>query len=126
MDTVLMTASLLIVFIAVAHSWLGEKYIIIRLLRRTDLPKLFGTDQFTRQTIRFAWHLTTIAWAGLAGVLLALSGISVSLKVSALILYSIGITFLISAVLALFLTHGRHLSWIIFIIVSILIFIRAV
>ena len=48
------------------HSVLGEKYILIRLFRREDLPKLFGTDDFTKRTLRFAWHLTTVAYWGLA------------------------------------------------------------
>ncbi len=41
--------------LAFALSILGEKYILIRLLRR-DLPNLFSGDSFTKQTLRFAWR----------------------------------------------------------------------
>ena len=53
-------AALLAVLLAVAHSSLGERFILIRLLRRQDLPRLFGSDRFTRGTLRFAWHLTSV------------------------------------------------------------------
>lgn len=52
--------------VGAAHSYLGERYILIRLFRRPDLPHLFGSDLFTRRTLRFAWHLTTLAWWGFA------------------------------------------------------------
>ena len=56
-------ALVLAVLLAAAHSYLGERYILIRLFRREDLPKLFGGGtEFTTRTLRFAWHLTSVAW----------------------------------------------------------------
>src|SRR5258708_4429486 len=52
--------------VGVAHSVLGERYILVRLFRRPDLPKLFGGTEFTTRTLRLAWHATTIAWWGAA------------------------------------------------------------
>lgn len=69
----LASAAILCVLIGVAHSYLGERYILIRLFRKTPLPHLFGNDFFTKQTLRFAWHITTIAWWGFAFLLLAAS-----------------------------------------------------
>jgi hypothetical protein len=45
----------LIVAVAIAHSYLGERYILIRVFRHADLPKLFGNAEFTCRTLRFAW-----------------------------------------------------------------------
>ncbi|MGH1352935.1 MAG: hypothetical protein ACRBBN_19335, partial [Methyloligellaceae bacterium] len=64
--------------IGIAHSYLGEKYILIRLFRKNDLPKLFGGSEFTKNTLRFAWHLTTVAWFGFAFILIHLSRGSLS------------------------------------------------
>ncbi len=114
MNPLLVLAALLTVALGLAHSWLGEKYIIVRLFRRLDLPKLFGSDKFTRQTIRFAWHLTTVAWCGLAAVLMVLSRSVVGLNIDRGLLLAIAFTFLASAALALVFTRGRHLSWIVF------------
>lgn len=114
MNLPLVLAAVLAIAIGVVHSALGERYIIRRLLRRSDLPVFFGDDSFTRQTIRFAWHLTTVAWFGLAAVLLVLSGAMVGVRVSDGVVFAVAITFLISALTALIFSRGRHLSWVVF------------
>jgi len=114
MNPMLIGAAALTIAVGIAHSWLGERYIVARVLRRTDLPELFGDDSFTRQTIRFAWHLTTVAWFGLASVLVVLSGAVVGMRVGDGVIFAIAQTFVMSAVLALILTRGRHLSWVVF------------
>jgi hypothetical protein len=118
MNLLLLTAAVVTVGIGIAHSWLGERYIIRRLLRRTDLPALFGDDSFTRQTLRFAWHLTTVAWFGLASVLVMLSGLMVAIPVGDGVIFAIAQTFVVSAILALIVTRGRHLSWLVFSIIA--------
>ncbi|GAA3930276.1 hypothetical protein [Luteimonas lutimaris] len=69
METLLYLAAVLAVALGAAHSVLGERYILIRLFRRNDLPKLFGSSEFTIRTLRFAWHVTTVAWFGFAALL---------------------------------------------------------
>jgi hypothetical protein len=67
MPSLYFLAAGLCIAIGLAHSVLGERYILIRFFRRTDLPKLFRGAELTIRTLRFAWHLTTIAWQGAAG-----------------------------------------------------------
>jgi hypothetical protein len=62
----LVAAAVLMFLLGLAHSVLGERYLLIRLFRRPDLPTLFGGTAFTTQTLRFAWHLTTVIAWGLA------------------------------------------------------------
>ena len=118
MNILLISAAVLTIAIGIAHSWLGERFILRRLLRRSDLPTLFGDDSFTRQTLRFAWHLTTAAWFGLAAILLVLSGVLTAVRVSDGLIFAVAQTFIVSAILALILTRGRHLSWIVFAAIS--------
>lgn len=101
MEPALAIAALLAVGISVAHSYLGERYILIRLFRRADLPKLFGSDWFTKMTLRFAWHLTSVAWIGLAATLFVEPRVAVS------------VTFAVSCVTALVASRGRHYAWIV-------------
>ena len=108
MAILLYVAALLAIGLGVAHSVLGERYILMRLFRRSDLPHLFGSSQFTVQTLRFAWHLTTIAWFGL-GALLLHAGRG-DLTVPGM-LRVIGITFMVSGLLPLLFTRGKHLAW---------------
>ncbi len=110
----LIVAAALLVALGLFHSVLGERYIIRRLLRRDDLPKLFGGTSFTAGTIRFAWHITTLFAFGLAAVLvLAELGAGVAAMVLA-----VGVTSLACAVLPIVFTRGRHLSWLVFLAVG--------
>jgi len=110
--------------IGLIHSGLGERYILARLLRRDDLPRLFGDDWFTKRTLRFAWHLTTIAWWGLGFVLLVYATSDVE-TARPLVLKTIAVTFIISAVISAGFTRGRHLSWIVFLAIALLSWLAA-
>ena len=114
----LITAAFLAVLIGLSHSVLGERYILIRLFRRGDLPVLFGSDWFTRRTLRFAWHLTTAAWWGMAGLLLAVSDGGPDLRGT--VLAAIALIFLVSALLAAGFTRFRHFAWPIFLAISLM------
>src|SRR4249920_816458 len=70
-------AAFLTFAVGLAHSVLGERYILIRLFRRTDIPHLSGGPEFTIRILRFAWHLTTVAWWGFAAILVLLAQQSV-------------------------------------------------
>jgi hypothetical protein len=61
---VLNIAAVLMFVTGIAHSYLGERYILIRLFKRDGLPKILGSAAFTSGTLRFVWHLTTVAWRG--------------------------------------------------------------
>lgn len=112
MNASLLVAALLVLLVSGAHSYLGERYILMRLFRRADLPKLFGSDEFTRRTLRFAWHITSLAWLGLGTLILL---IKPSLAASSSVLPAvIAATFGTTGLVALVASRGRHLSWIIF------------
>ena len=120
MNPALATAAILTVLLAAAHSYLGERYILMRLFRRSDLPKLFGGTRFTQDTLRFAWHVTSVAFVGFAALLVALAlpgGVS-----PRVLGWVIGTTFAVSGLVALIGSRGRHLSWIVFFSVAALTF----
>lgn len=110
-------AGALTISIGLAHSYLGERYLIGRLLKRPDLPRLFGNDVFTRQTLRFAWHLTTLAWLGSAAIFFAIGSRPLDLTgvVTARLL---ALHFMLSALLALIATRAKHLSWVVFLAIA--------
>ena len=116
MNGALLAAAVLALLLAGAHSYLGERYILIRLFRKGALPQLFGGTEFTRSTLRFAWHLTSVAWVGFAGILLAL-GASEGVRPADVI----AVTFGASGVLALAGSKGRHLSWVVFLCIAALV-----
>ena len=111
MNASLMAAAGLALLLGAAHSYLGERYILIRLFRRTDLPRLFGSDEFTKRTLRLAWHITTAFALGFAALLAVLASGRESPHVEARI---IAAACALSGVVALIGSRGRHLSWIVF------------
>lgn len=119
MKTGLLLAAALTVLTAAAHSFLGERYILIRLFRREDLPRLFGHDGFTRRTLRFAWHVTSVAWLGFAGLLVVLAQEDAPDR--AMLLQIVAATFLGTAVIAAIGSRGKHVSWIVFTAMALLI-----
>jgi len=68
----LVIGSLLMVTLAILHSYIGETRLLQKLLVRPDLPLLQGGMDYTRSIIRWAWHLTSIAWLGFGAIFLAL------------------------------------------------------
>lgn len=106
----------LAVAVGIAHSYLGERYILIRLFRRPDLPKLFGGTEFTTRTLRFVWHITTFAWWGFAAILILLAHPPLSAHAVSLV---IGVTFLATSATTLTISRGRHLAWPVFLAIGI-------
>ena len=111
----LYVAALLVFLLGVAHSVLGERYILVRLFRRDDLPKVFGSAWFTVRTLRFAWHITTLTWFGIAAILWQLARGTLTPVATA---QTIGITCIACGILPIVFTRGRHLSWVVFFAVA--------
>ena len=118
MNTLPLIGATLILLLGAVHSYLGERYILIRLFRRTDLPHLFGSDVLTKRTLRFAWHLTTVAWLGLGVFFIMIADPALVLsrtEVGAVL----ATTAAVSAVVALIGSRGRHLAWLVFAVVAV-------
>lgn len=115
----ILVASIILALIGVVHSYLGEKYILMRLFRRDNIPRLFGDDFFTKGTLRFCWHIMSVASFGFSAILFHKP------SHDEFTLYVVGSVFLASALLSSFFTRGRHLSWVAFLVVSLICFAEA-
>ena len=105
----LYAAAFLIFATGLAHSVLGERYILVRLFKGQDLPKLFGDTSFTVGTLRFVGHLTTVAWWGFAYMLVLAKQDQLSGHSGLQVVCAVAV---ISGFFPLFFTRGKHLSWI--------------
>lgn len=117
MSTLYFVATALCFGVGLAHSVLGERYILTRLFRRPDLPKLFGGTEFTVRTLRFAWHLTTVAWWGAAAIFFEMAQGPLSSPTVSSILAGV---FLTSAAVTLVASRGRHLAWPVFLAIGVI------
>ena len=116
MNSFYLTAAIIAFFMGGAHSLMGERYFLKRLFKR-ELPYDVGSEVFINRTTRIAWHLTTVAWCGLALLLVVLSSNDTA-PLAASIGNLIALTFLISAALSAAGSKGRHLSWIVFLLIA--------
>lgn len=112
MGALLTVVAAILALTGIAHSYLGERYILVRLFRRGDLPRLFGSEWFTQRTLRFAWHLTSVAWLGFAGIVLVVARAPASSD--SLVLQVVAATFAVHAVVTAVASRGRHLAWLAF------------
>ncbi len=69
------------------------------------------------RTLRFAWHITSIAGLGFAAILISLASPPVSAQTIGSI---VGCTFLLHFAIALGASRGRHLSWIVFLAIGVI------
>lgn len=91
------TAAGILVLIAAGHSFLGEKLLLPSLLAGesgTKMPRAVA-----RRVIRLAWHLTSLAWVGLAAALVGAPIVWVFAAVC------------FSAFLIIFTFTPGHLAW---------------
>ena len=105
----LLAAAVLTIGLGAVHSWLGEQRLIGPLLS----PKnQFGilAGGFARKILRFAWHLTTLAWWGMAAILMALarSPLGEQGRMAVLI---IAATVALTGIVIFVASRGRHLAW---------------
>jgi hypothetical protein len=113
----LMIAAALLLITAMAHSYLGERYLLKKLFKHGNLPPMLGSRQFTQGVLRFAWHLTSVAWLGLAAVLLLLAQGAATPEALGWVL---GTTFGIHGLVSLLASRGKHLSWVFFLAIGVL------
>lgn len=116
--TMLNTAGGLAVLIGITHSYLGETRILRPMYAQYKLPVLRGSDRATKNVLRFAWHLTSVAWAGLGGVMFAIA--SPAPNPIACALRVIAVTFAIHALVTAGMSRGRHYAWIVFTAIAVL------
>lgn len=99
-----LAASVVLVMIAVAHSVLGESTLLRPLFAgqwKVGVPR-----RAAERIFRFAWHLTSVAWVGLAATLLGVTAVD-----------AIALVALISGLL-IFFTLRAHLAWPMFFFVA--------
>ncbi len=108
--------ALLFIVLGVAHSYLGERYVLAPIFRLPDLPKLLGSTAYMQRILRLAWHVTSLAWWGLASIVFMLAHPPLNARAVSI---AVGITALASCGMVLVLTRGRHVAaWVMFLIIG--------
>lgn len=113
----LMSAFILSIM-AVVHSIQGEKLIFRRLHNLDGLPAVRGSAANTKTTLRFTWHVLSVLGIGSAAILYYYAQFAALTSVQIVVVKIFAVTFFASFIVALIGSHGRHASWVGFLIVS--------
>jgi hypothetical protein len=73
-------------------------------------------SKFVSRTLRFAWHITSIAWCGFGAILVLMARGEASGRRVGMV---VGVTFALTAVVVIS-SRGRHLAWIVFGLIAVL------
>lgn len=113
MNPWLLTAALLYLLVAAAHSWLGECKVLRPLLRerwQIGLPR-----GFTEVLLRLAWHVTSFAWIAAAAIL---GGAACGGAVPAFVVDALGVLALVTGGVMLVGLRGAHPAWAVFSVIG--------
>ena len=117
MSAYLLVAAGLSALGGVLHSILGERLILSK-LTPAGLPETLGSSSFTLRVLRLFWHLVSVAWWGLAALLVLLASMPVS-DGNQRLASTIALTFLVSAAVSLIVSRGKHFSWGVLLIIAV-------
>lgn len=121
MNGYFIAAGVLSMALGIAHSLIGEKYFLPRLYKPV-LPFHLGSELFINRTLRTAWHWISLAWFSVAILLFYLSFQMLS-HVTRWICILIICWLLTSALLSFVFSRGRHLSWLVLVVIALLIYL---
>lgn len=107
-------AALAYLSLAVAHSYLGERKVLVPLLAQEwaiALPK-----RFVHPLLRCAWHLTSFIWLAAAAILAVAAARG---GVPPVVLDALGAAALVSGAVMLVALRGLHAAWAVFAVAAI-------
>ena len=108
-------AAATLAFIGAIHSYLGERHVLQPILALPDLPKLGGSRDYMASVLRFAWHLTSVAWWGTSVTLLLMWRGQGAAAIGA----TLAATFALHGVIILSVKNGtRHPAWPLFLLTA--------
>ncbi len=113
----LLLAAVLAFGVGLAHTVLGERWLLGPLLAPGRRQGMLEKSAIARQTLRFAWHITTIAWWGPAAMLVWLSRQPLDPTGRAFVLI-FAVMFVVTGLTTLVVSRGRHLAWPVFLAIA--------
>src|ERR1051326_849442 len=119
MNIYLLLSSALTVVLVLAHSILGELKLFACLREEAlppvkGIPMMWNAGAMTKQILRFIWHIASLFGLALAAIMIYFSQLPAFTASEVFVLKIISASLLSSGLLALILSKGSHLGWILF------------
>lgn len=116
-------SAILLVLVGLMHSVLGQRNLISPLLAREDFPVVLGSQRNGRLTLWFGWHALTLFWWAQAYVLWRMA--DDPSRAGPTTLVSLAIACALIGATALVVSKAKHLSWVFFLPIAILLGLAA-
>ena len=126
MNTYLLTAAILCFVLGIAHSVLGEFLIFNSKRYKGNLVPSKQTEDLKERHLRIlwaTWHLASVFGSGIGAILMKLSlGKSqLNVAIADVVIQPIIYTMLLSSILVLIGTKGKHPGWIVLLSICVLV-----
>jgi hypothetical protein len=108
--TMLYTAAVFAVAVALIHSILGERRLIGPILDEVPPGPKILKGPLARKILRFAWHITSLSWIAQAAIFVIVATMPPGAQ-SRPIVAVIGVSFLLMAGVSIVISRGRHVGW---------------
>jgi hypothetical protein len=114
MNSLFIIAAVVLFLLGIAHSVFGEKLLLLPMAREESVH-LFKEKPYMISVMRFAWHITSIAWWGMALIITDLARIGNTTPFS---VHALAGTFAATGIIILGFSRGRHPAWLFFLAIA--------
>ena len=118
LNAMLIASAVLSFLVGLMHSVLGGKNLIHPTMKLDNLPVILGNISMSRLTLLVGWHALTVPLWGIGALLAYMAADPSALYMPFLWMVSISYGFL--GLCALIISKARHLSWVMFIPISVM------
>lgn len=117
------TSAIFLVLVGLMHSVLGQRNLISPLLAWEDFPIVLGSQRNGRLTLWFGWHALTLFWWAQAYVLWRIA--DDPSRAALVTLVSLAFACAVIGATTLVVSKAKHLSWVFFLPITILLGLAA-
>jgi hypothetical protein len=114
MNTYLMAASIITMFVVLVHTIAGEILIIRPLFKANSVPKYFGSEIFFKETIRATWHMLGLLGLGTAVINFYIGSHPHLIASNIVTLKVLMVAYWGCGGISIVVTKFKHLSWVAF------------
>lgn len=118
MNSYLMAASIITMFVVLVHTIAGEVLIIRPLFKANNVPKFFGSEIFFKETIRATWHMPGLLGLGTAVITFYIGAHPHLIASHIVTLKVLMVVYWGCAGISIVVTKFKHLSWVAFLIMG--------
>lgn len=114
MNSLFFIVAVVLFMLGIAHSAFGEKLLLIPIAKEKSVD-LFKQKPYMINVMRFAWHITSIAWWGMALIIFDFAKVENPLIFS---VHALAGTFTLTGIIILAFSKGLHPAWFFFLAIA--------